>query len=310
MQGILSHAKPAARISLAGKCMWLVSHERDNSVERLVAEVPRDGYRLRALPRTGRMIDVGSNLGDQSIAACLWRPSMQILAIEPVPLTYFFMQLNLHLNRVPLISLQEFAKGSTPGVLPLHGAIVATEANASSVVPVRWSTAQSQDAAVDLASRGGTAPGGAAARWVTSQVRAIHLPSLLAAAHVPNIVLLKADCEGCEYALVTILTLRSPNAPLPYSPLARARILSSSPLHVWTQFATPHAAFNLADRRLVARIAMELHVFLGSRNRTRPTLASKSPLPMARAAERVLGARGCRAPANARGPGVRVGCRR
>ena len=44
------------------------------------------------------MVDVGANLGDQSIAAHLWDPGLQVLAIEPVPLTFLFLLLNLHLN--------------------------------------------------------------------------------------------------------------------------------------------------------------------------------------------------------------------
>ena len=245
---------------------------------RLTAEVPLDGYRLRSLPSSGgRMVDVGSNLGDQSIAAHLLRPSLQVLAIEPVPLTYFYLRLNLHLNRVQLLSLADFAHGQRAGVAPLHGAIVARPNANALTVPIRWSSGKSQDAAVDLASAGGTAPGGAAQMWATSAVPALHLPTLLATAGVASIDLLKVDCEGCEYAL----------------------------------FAAADAsgrAFDLSDRRRVARIAMELHVFLGTANRRRPTLASKAPLPMARDAERVLRARGCVASPRARGPGVRVSC--
>ena len=44
------------------------------------------------------MVDVGANLGDQSIAAHLWDSGLQVLAIEPVPLTFLFLLLNLHLN--------------------------------------------------------------------------------------------------------------------------------------------------------------------------------------------------------------------
>ena len=182
LQAILRATRRAARITLRnGACLWLASHQKDDSMARLTAEVPLDGYRLRSLPSSGgRMVDVGSNLGDQSIAAHLLRPSLQVLAIEPVPLTYFYLRLNLHLNRVQLLSLADFAHGQRAGVAPLHGAIVARPNANALTVPIRWSSGKSQDAAVDLASAGGTAPGGAAQMWATSAVPALHLPTLLA----------------------------------------------------------------------------------------------------------------------------------
>ena len=60
--------------------------------------------------------------------------------------------------------------------MPLHAAIADKNTH---VVSMRWSTRQSQDAAVDLSGQGGTGPGGAGKKWSTSQVKAIYLPALL-----------------------------------------------------------------------------------------------------------------------------------
>ena len=100
---LLNRTQPPTAVKIAdGRCMWLVQHPKDNSLQRLSREVPKDEYQLARLhfpiSRGGLMVDVGARLGDQSIAAHLWDPGLQVLAIEPVPLTFLFLLLNLHLN--------------------------------------------------------------------------------------------------------------------------------------------------------------------------------------------------------------------
>ena len=100
---LLNRTQPPTAVKIAdGRCMWLVQHPKDNSLQRLSREVPKDEYQLARLhfpiSRGGLMVDVGASLGDQSIAAHLWDPGLQVLAIEPVPLTFLFLLLNLHLN--------------------------------------------------------------------------------------------------------------------------------------------------------------------------------------------------------------------
>ena len=100
---LLNRTQPPTAVKIAdGRCLWLVQHPKDNSLQRLSREVPKDEYQLARLhfpiSRGGLMVDVGARLGDQSIAAHLWDPGLQVLAIEPVPLTFLFLLLNLHLN--------------------------------------------------------------------------------------------------------------------------------------------------------------------------------------------------------------------
>ena len=263
---LLNRTLPPTAVNIAdGRCMWLVQHPRDNSLQRLSQEVPKDQYHLARLhfpiSRGGLMVDVGANLGDQSIAAHLWDPGLQVLAIEPVPLTFLFLLLNLHLNAIPILTLSSLGMPTAghrrqPGVVPLHAAVADKN---NHYVSMRWSTRQSQDAAVDLSAQGGTAPGGAGKKWSRSQVKAIYLPALLQGVNAPlPLRLLTLDCEGCEYLLVA----------------------SSSE---W-----------FADRRNVLRVTGERHPYLGTANRKRETLASKVPVGVAMAAEAAFKARGCR----------------
>ena len=259
---LVGKTKPPTAVRIAdGRCMWLVQHPRDNSLRRLVKEVPKDEYHLKRLRGGGLMVDIGSNLGDQSIAAHMWDPDLQIVAIEPVPFTFLFLLWNLHLNAVPTITIASVGVPAgevrSPGVVPLHAAIAGE--NAPPTVSLRWSAQQSQDAAVDLSDHGGTAPGGAGKRWRTSQVKTVHLPTLLSGANAPlPLQLLKLDCEGCEYLFVA------------------------------------SAAEWFGDRSKVLRVAGERHPFLGTANRSRETLASKVPLEIAERAEAAFKARKCR----------------
>ena len=267
---LVAKTAPPTAIRIAdGRCIWLVQHPKDNSAKRLVREVPLDEYGLRRLHNGGLMVDVGANLGDQSIAAHLWDPTLQVLAIEPVPVTFFFLLWNLHLNGVPRLPLSSVGAPSTaaraPGVVAMHAAIAGK--GAPPTISLRWSASQSQDASLDLSAHGGTAPGGAGKKWKTSLVKAVHLPSLLQSANAPMpLRLLKLDCEGCEYLLVA------------------------------------SAGSWFTDRRNVLRVAGERHPFLGLANRTRETLASKVPMDNASVAERLFKARGCRG-------GWRLDCR-
>ena len=178
-------------------------------------------------------------------------------AVKP----HYSRHLSLRFQAVPILALSSLGVPTAghrqqPGVVPLHAAIADKNTH---VVSMRWSTRQSQDAAVDLSGQGGTGPGGAGKKWSTSQVKAIYLPALLQGvnARLP-LRLLKLDCEGCEYLLVA----------------------SSSE---W-----------FADRRNVLRVTGERHSYLGTANRKRETLASKVPVGVATAAEAAFQARGCR----------------
>tara|TARA_B110001452_G_C15188608_1_gene412754 strand:+ start:698 stop:979 length:282 start_codon:yes stop_codon:yes gene_type:complete len=72
------------------------------------------------------VIDIGANLGDFSIAASKIFPSSLVIAIEPNPITYFFLLWNLHLNGVrpkTTFSLEATPGQSSTGVMALHAAV-------------------------------------------------------------------------------------------------------------------------------------------------------------------------------------------
>ena len=48
---------------------------------------------------------------------------MRVLAIEPTPPTFFFLVLNLQLNRLRVLSPSTFGGAGARGVLPLHAAM-------------------------------------------------------------------------------------------------------------------------------------------------------------------------------------------
>ena len=82
------------KVRLHGVDMQLHQHAEDVMVRKLVSEFGRESrYRLDRLNQTrGYMVDVGCNLGDASIAAWLTNPAMQILCLEPMPVTYLYLR--------------------------------------------------------------------------------------------------------------------------------------------------------------------------------------------------------------------------
>ena len=122
---LLNRTQPPTAVKIAdGRCMWLVQHPKDNSLQRLSREMPKDEYQLARLhfpiSRGGLMVDVGASLGDQSIAAHLWDPGLQVLAIEPVPLTFLFLLLNLHLNALQRGQIAWLCQLATLALLGTH----------------------------------------------------------------------------------------------------------------------------------------------------------------------------------------------
>ena len=130
-----------------------MQHPRDNSLRRLVKEVPKDEYHLRHDRRRAdgrhrlepgrsehRGAHVGSRPSDRRDRACALHLS--------------FLLWNLHLNAVPTINRSRRSgvprrRGASPGVVLLHAAIAGENAPPT-VRRGDGSWQQSQDAAVDL----------------------------------------------------------------------------------------------------------------------------------------------------------------
>jgi len=159
------------------------------------------------------MIDAGGNVGVATIAAFKWEPQkMRIVAVEPVPSTYFLLVYNLWLNGVPNLSMEQFLSSPTqPGVLALNKGISQTD---NSVLGLCYAPPFSMNAKIcECSAQSGELqaqqPGVAQCANVVSTT----FPTLLNYFGNGNTQLsfLKMDCEGCESNLLPDLTTISQN---------------------------------------------------------------------------------------------------
>lgn len=139
------------------------------------------------------VVDVGANIGDTSIQIHQLNPRARIVALEPVPTSYFYLRWNLLANHVPVLSESDFTGDSgllEGGVLPLHAGATADGRNIAMVYGQRYS----KNARVQ---NGPTSQ-------VSANVTSYELPKLLKAlgAREKAIPLLKVDCEGCEFEVL------------------------------------------------------------------------------------------------------------
>lgn len=245
------------RSPAAGSSFWLVQHPADNTVVRLQGEVPLDLYgfvRLDGVQGNGLLVDIGANIGDQAIVAMQLRPTRQVVAIEPIPTTYFYLLWNLLINGVPLITRSELGRADAPGVLPLNAAVSAdknlrADKHLRSTVEVVWADGHSQEAGLKSA----ISPKYGLRR--SARVPVVHLPTMLKG---HTIDLLKLDCEGCELEL-----------------------LGGAPR--W-----------FANRSLIRYVGAEIHVYAGLRRRSGETHFAKANQTRARRARAALDNRGCK----------------
>eukprot|EP00308_Calcidiscus_leptoporus_P001365 CAMPEP_0119365366 /NCGR_PEP_ID=MMETSP1334-20130426/12307_1 /TAXON_ID=127549 /ORGANISM="Calcidiscus leptoporus, Strain RCC1130" /LENGTH=313 /DNA_ID=CAMNT_0007381335 /DNA_START=25 /DNA_END=966 /DNA_ORIENTATION=+ len=149
------------------------------------------GYGFRSGITAGSTsLDVGANIGDTSIQILRLNPQARVVALEPVPITYLYMQWNLRVNWIPVLRPSDYpANGTVPargGVLPIHAGVTADGRQISMSLNPRYSK---------NARQGTYQPG----RSVN--VSTLQLPKLLLDLGVKDrrLPLLKIDCEGCEF---------------------------------------------------------------------------------------------------------------
>jgi len=167
-----------------------------------------DAYGLSSLapaPGMMSMIDIGGNYGRVSIAAFQKFPQkMRIIAVEPVPSTYFLLRWNLWLNGVPEIELQEFYYNKDkPGVLPLNHGIQEQD---EQVLGFCYTPPLTMNARMCDCSK----VSGEHCQPVVSK----SLNTLVTMFGGQEIDLLKVDCEGCELDVIPQLVNLQTNAGL------------------------------------------------------------------------------------------------
>lgn len=143
------------------------------------------------------MIDIGGNYGRVSIAAFKLHPqNLRIIAVEPVPSTYFLLRWNLWLNDVPEIELQEFYfNRAKVGVIPLNHGIENID---EKVTGFCYSPPRTMQARVCDCAK--AAPGEFCNAIVSKSLNT--LVSMLGGQAV---TFLKVDCEGCEVDVIPSL---------------------------------------------------------------------------------------------------------
>ena len=205
LEATLNQTRMQRLVTLDGALtLTLASHKGDKSVQHLRREMRGDRYDVRhsvLLDGEGVVVDVGANLGYFTLTVAKLYPGMRVLAIEPTPPTFFFLVLNLQLNRVRLLSPSTFGGAGARGVLPLHAAMGRVDAAKDSIMkhfPLGFHDSQLAMATNDpkLSSRGG---------WRVQRVPLVDLGAYLENRGVQRVRVLKIDCEGCEWSLLPSL---------------------------------------------------------------------------------------------------------
>lgn len=74
---------------------------------------------LQQLHSAGWFVDVGSNAGIFSLAACSMRPDVKVFAIEPMPQFFKLLQQNISLNGFNISAFQ-LAMSNQTGIIPIY----------------------------------------------------------------------------------------------------------------------------------------------------------------------------------------------
>eukprot|EP00746_Dinoflagellata_sp_MGD_P024004 gnl/MRDRNA2_/MRDRNA2_15634_c0_seq1.p1 gnl/MRDRNA2_/MRDRNA2_15634_c0~~gnl/MRDRNA2_/MRDRNA2_15634_c0_seq1.p1 ORF type:complete len:412 (+),score=75.36 gnl/MRDRNA2_/MRDRNA2_15634_c0_seq1:184-1419(+) len=193
----VENTRPEEVLNADGIEIKLVSQKADNAIERLKGDYARaigSGYRLETVTETdGAIVDIGGNLGDVAVAAAKRHPTLQIITLEPIPSTYFYLRWNLFLNNVPLLQEKDLGVVGKHGVLPLNVACTIDGRDTE----IRYSTSLTMDAVTNWNEDNQNEKD-----WARGVVPSLILPDFLSAHNVGPVRLLKMDCEGCEFYLI------------------------------------------------------------------------------------------------------------
>ena len=115
--------------------IYFSSWESSATVDLRRSELNVDEYGVGSVAPGSLIVDVGGNIGDTALMACL-RPGfsdsgIQVLSLEPVPLQYFYLRWNLWKNGVKSLELDSWGVDNPPGSSRPAG-VVALNAGLSS----------------------------------------------------------------------------------------------------------------------------------------------------------------------------------
>lgn len=198
----------------AGIRMQMATLSEDDTLARMRSE-SADPYRLRRLSadqhvvqiKEGLILDVGSNMGEFAVAAAMLAPTLQVIAVEPTPVAYWLLRLNLHMNlrdRHPIegdmtietmLNARAVARRNQPAnsVLAFNAAVGDGSVKSTTVM---YNTRFTQNAVTGVrASKSGG--------WDSREVDVINLKDLI---HGRRVAYLKIDCEGCEFQAIPAIS--------------------------------------------------------------------------------------------------------
>jgi len=157
------------------------------------------------------MMDIGGNVGVVTLAAFKKHgQKLRIVAVEPVPSTYFLFVWNLFLNGVPSLSQEQFTSNPTQaGVLALNRGITSTD---DQIIGLCYQPPFTMNALIcNCQAQTGVVSHEAGVNQCAS-VSSHSFPYLLNLfGQDAPIAFLKVDCEGCENDLLPALTQISQN---------------------------------------------------------------------------------------------------
>jgi FkbM family methyltransferase len=130
------------------------------------------------------VVDAGACNGDSAIYFAV-NGASKVLALEPDPESYALAEENVKVNK-----LEE-------KVILLQAALSSTEGEANFLIPVSLPNASSLKPTEDLSK---IIDFGHAKRF---QVKTVTLQTLIQKYSLPRVDLLKLDCEGCEYDVLS-----------------------------------------------------------------------------------------------------------
>lgn len=167
--------------------------ENTNDWNTITASMTEDEYNLASLPKlSGAAIDIGAYIGSVAIGLALDNPDLRVFCIEPVPGNAELIRQNIEINKVrDRVTVIEAAAGGPTDTETIvdwgyigephleHHAFVGN---------------------TGLVYEYGSNP---TYQHQTTVARCYSLTSLLKEAGVNRLDLLKIDCEGCEWCVLS-----------------------------------------------------------------------------------------------------------
>lgn len=152
--------------------------------------VEADEYNFRGQTFTGWAVDIGAHIGTVAVALALDNPDLCVVAVEALPENAAVLTANVVANALSPRVFVENAAGGAPGETSVD-------------ITYGWAKAQNQPDGYMHDNRfiGGMV--GANETSLVAHCDAVSLTSLMAKYGIDEIALLKLDCEGCEWFVLT-----------------------------------------------------------------------------------------------------------